>query len=56
MSKAAVSEELVSFLHAISEDDELSTWLLSLRQLSAAARSSALNVLAAQMRARARKS
>ena len=50
MSESAIPEALVSFLHAISEDGELSGQLLGLARLPLASRQSALRDMAAQMR------
>ena len=50
MSDSAIPEALVSFLHAVSEDGELSGQLLHLEGLPLAARQSALRDMAAQVR------
>lgn len=50
MSDSAIPEALVSFLHAVSEDGELSGQLLNLERLPLASRQSALRDMAAQMR------
>ena len=50
MPDSAISEELVSLLHAVSEDKRLSDWLLSLRHVPPATRQAALLGMAAQMR------
>ncbi|MEO6787575.1 MAG: hypothetical protein ABI318_15720 [Chthoniobacteraceae bacterium] len=45
-----IPEELVSLLHAVSEDRHLSEWLLSLQHVPLAMRQAALLRMAAQMR------
>ena len=50
MPDNAPPEQLVSLLHAVSEDRRLSEWLLSLQQLPPATRQTALLRMAAEMR------
>ena len=44
-------EELVALLHAISEDESLCRWLLTLQQLPITVRRTELGCMAARMRA-----
>ena len=50
MFDSDIPESLVVFLHAVSEDRELTRQLLSLERLPLASRQSALRDMAAQMR------
>ncbi|MEO6754627.1 MAG: hypothetical protein ABIP85_22855 [Chthoniobacteraceae bacterium] len=49
-SDEPISEELVTLIHAISEDEDLRAWLLGLQQLPESVRRTELGGMAARMR------